>query len=305
MSRWLTKMGKSNWTQEQDLWLVNNAQNFLSYQELASKFNEYFSTNRTRSSISNRLGQKHHLSLARVFNWTEDVDTWLSTHLCEYMTYDELTAALNDKYGAHLTRNAVKLRVNHVLKTGLGRTTLCQYTPEEKKYILSNYQSMSMTELAKGIKDFSGRIVSGSGIGHYLSDTLNIQKCGRHSTLKKNEIIGKICEVGEETLTESGYTFVKVSNTGIKNKDWKTKQAVVWKRLYGKEPDGIVIFLNRNKSDFSKENLYCLPRKVHAIMCANNWYTENRDNTLTAIKLCELICAVTQIEKDGQPLGYK
>ena len=39
-------------------------------------------------------------------------------------------------------------------------------------------------------------------------------------------------------------------------------------------------------------NLYMVNRKIHMTMTSNNWYSENKQQTLTALKWCELFYAI-------------
>lgn len=39
-----------------------------------------------------------------------------------------------------------------------------------------------------------------------------------------------------------------------------------------------------------------LPRKINTVMNCNSWFTTNRENTLTAIKWCELFYALKEAD---------
>ena len=121
-------------------------------------------------------------------------------------------------------------------------------------------------------------------------------KNGNHNCPKTHKICAEI--------ERCGYIFVKYNNirhegkTSYKNmKDnWMPKQRYVYEQHYGSIPEGyIVVFLNNDKKDFSIENLYAIPRKINAVMNQNKWFTSNRENTLTAIKWCELFYALKDL----------
>ena len=64
-------------------------------------------------------------------------------------------------------------------------------------------------------------------------------------------------------------------------------------------PEGyFVIFLDNNQMNFDISNLYCVNRKIHVIMSKNKWYTNNKENTLTAIKWCELYYVLKNNKKN-------
>ena len=70
---------------------------------------------------------------------------------------------------------------------------------------------------------------------------------------------------------------------------WIPIQKKIWQDHYGEVPEGkMVIFLDGDRENLDIENLYCIDRRISAIMAANKWYTNSRDHTLTAIKWCEL-----------------
>jgi hypothetical protein len=102
--------------------------------------------------------------------------------------------------------------------------------------------------------------------------------------------------IGTERMGQNGVCYVKVANNyggernrGYKPPYWLPKQRKIYEEVFGKIPDGyMVVFLNRDTTDFSIENLYCTNRKILAIMNRYGWFSSNREQTLTAIKLCEL-----------------
>jgi hypothetical protein len=103
--------------------------------------------------------------------------------------------------------------------------------------------------------------------------------------------------IGSELLHQ-GFTFVKVRNepNGSLN-NYELKQRYVWKQRHGAIPGNhMIIFLNHDRTDFSQDNLYCISKAWNALMIRNNWYTDSREHTLTAIKWCELYFARKNLE---------
>lgn len=68
----------------------------------------------------------------------------------------------------------------------------------------------------------------------------------------------------------------------------------VWEDYYKKEvPKGkMVCFLDCNRDNIDISNLYCIDRKISAVMSKNKWWSKDKDRTLTAIKWCELYYAL-------------
>jgi hypothetical protein len=229
--------------------------------------------------------------------WTDDQNNWLIENAKKYTNYDTMLVAFNMMFDSNRSRESIKIRC---IKSNIaiGREIGKPYSDEEKAFLLKNCAKMTYQELANELNQRYGRVASKTAIAHYLCDILKASRMGRKTTIRKGERIGKVCNIGNESQTTRGYTLVKVADTGIKNADWKTKQAVVWEQIYGEKPWGIVVFLNANRQDFRKENLYCTSRKVHAIMCSNNWYSENPEITLAALKWCELFYAIKNTKEN-------
>ena len=229
--------------------------------------------------------------------WSGSEDAFLLAHYTEYGTYAEIAAAINAACGGSRTAEAVKVRLRQKYRCGIGRSTGKPYTAQEQEYILAHKSDMTLREIAEGLRRLTGREATPSAIGHYMTDVLGTSRFGRAGVICKGERIGKVCEIGAEALNAAGYVLVKVADTGKKS-DWKTKQQVVWEKRNGKAAPGIVVFLNGNRKDFSEDNLYCVNRKTHAVMCRNKWYTDSREHTLAAIKWCELFYALKGAGKD-------
>lgn len=126
------------------------------------------------------------------------------------------------------------------------------------------------------------------------SKQLKLKKynAGKYGTREKEEL-----PIGTERAINDGAIYVKVLNTGGNKKIsgyqypyWMPKQRKIYEDVYGKIADGqFVIFLDGDKDNYKIDNLYCIDRYVSVLMASNQWYTSVAENTLTAIKYCELI----------------
>lgn len=63
-----------------------------------------------------------------------------------------------------------------------------------------------------------------------------------------------------------------------------------------KPEDGLIIFLDKDKTNFSPENLYCVDRKINFMLSKNKWHSTNPDLTLAAIKYAELFYKLKERE---------
>ena len=148
------------------------------------------------------------------------------------------------------------------------------FTKEEKEFIKSIFNNCS------SYNDLTTKFNEKFGLNlksYSLSDL-----CCKRMKLKRNK---------------NGYIWIKVNDIHFEGKidnkkykiNWMPKHKYIYEQHYGKIPEGyFIIFLDNNQMNFDISNLYCVNRKIHAIMSKNKWYTNNKENTLTAIKWCEL-----------------
>ena len=123
-------------------------------------------------------------------------------------------------------------------------------------------------------------------------------KIGNPTSFKKGHKQEQ-CPIGTIRKSSNGFSYIKVKDSaysyisGYAEPYWLPLQKKVWLDVYGEVPDDkMVIFLDGNRDNLDINNLYCIDRKISAIMAKNRWYTSNKDNTLAAIKWCELYYAL-------------
>ena len=176
--------------------------------------------------------------------------------------------------------------------------THCPFTLEQDTWLkenclnYANYEEVAEAFNMKFHTDKTPR-----GIQSHCARYLKL-KSGRQAFKKGNQTWNKM-PVGYEITRANGYTYVKANDTGIKNQDFIEKHRMLWEQYHAcKVPDGhIVVFLNSDCSDFSEENLYCIPRKICRMMNTYGWFTESREHTLTAIKWCELYYSLKDLSE--------
>lgn len=90
--------------------------------------------------------------------------------------------------------------------------------------------------------------------------------------------------VSSERINTEGYTIIKVSNEGDKQKRWNLKHRVVWEQYHKKKiPKGsVIIFADGDKNNLNIENLICVTR-----------------NELKVLNKCRLISSVPELTKTG------
>lgn len=221
--------------------------------------------------------------------WTEQEDAFLRDTIGEYSSSTEATTAFNKRFGTNLSDGAVKTRIWKKLNLKLTNAKYRTYTEAEKEFLMNNATTMTLKELSDGLCRISGRKAHFASIGNYLTKKLDI----KHGQLNK---LG----IGEESQRGyDGYIMVKVSDNpqgGANN--FVMKQRLLYEQFHNVTlpDDYCVVFLNNNKQDFSKENLYAIPRKFLPFMRKNQWWSDNPVVTLTAIKWCEHYYAIKELK---------
>ena len=101
----------------------------------------------------------------------------------------------------------------------------------------------------------------------------------------------RIHKVGDtmERRKNDFYVIIDITPNLSLEKRTQRKGRYVYEKAYGKiPPSHRIIHLDGNKANNKLKNLYCIPTKFIPLINKNHWLTNNRENTLTAIKICEL-----------------
>ena len=101
--------------------------------------------------------------------------------------------------------------------------------------------------------------------------------------------------IGSERKTAGKYTEVKVGEP----ERWELKHRVMYEQYHNVklEKEQIVIFLNRDTTDFSKENLALIDRKTQIYLNKEGLMTDDKEINRTSIKIAELYKTI--YEKQG------
>lgn len=239
----------------------------------------------------------------------ERVKTLASTH-----TQAEIAEQINREFGCAVSESSVsKLMkrygiekprvVKHMRKSSENYHV---YTETEKEWLKQHQDEMPRDQLADTFNQVFGTAVSRTSIKDVCTKRLKLKRSQNTGCIQSGDkrIDDIRLPVGTERIY-NGYTWVKVNNIQFKGKvtsdkfrqNWCPKQVYLYEQAHGTIPVGyFVVFLDGNKQNFDLDNLYCINRRVLAMMSKNRWWTESREHTLTAIKWCELFYALRKGE---------
>ena len=277
-------MGKSRYTPEMEEWLKKNVPG-NTRRKTYDEFRKTFGSDFDDVSIDNKI------TVLRI--QTGNQHKWAEAEIDEARRMREsgLTwRQIGEQFG--VTENAAKCMARG---NGLCDEAGDPFTPEEDKWLLENVPGNRWKQIECEFEKTFGKHRTVNSLksrcrSKYLRAFTNEGKTGGHP----GDAPWCQKEDGSETTLGSGYTKIKVDG------EWVPKQKLIYEERHGKLPDNMfVIFLNRDRNDFSEKNLFAVDRNIHAQMCSNGWYSEDPDITLAAIKLCELNRAIRTIHKGG------
>lgn len=217
--------------------------------------------------------------------WTDAENDFLRNAVKRHCLWRELHAELLELFDVDVTVNAVKTHCVHNGLTLGVPNKYSAYSEPEAEYVRNNAGKMTLQQIADGLTALTGRKCSKTAVGHYINDKLGIVPSGVHGNLADWEKPYNTKQKKTERKDlYGGYTYVKTDDV----REWKSKQRVEYEKVHGNiAPGNIVVFLNRDRTDFRPENLYCTDRRIHGMMCINGWYSTDSRLTLTALRWCE------------------
>lgn len=240
-------------------------------------------------------------------NYTDEDISFIRQNI-DKMSYVQMADYFKEKYGMNFRADSI----SHVARrNGIKKSTRVykdrkncryknEYTGEMLLFLKNNFCTCStwneLTVLFN--KKFKAQKT------HYEIKDICKKNYGfemKNSTTYSKDYHPKKLSIGTERRGSGGKICVKVSDLDLpsgNSSNWKQKSRVVYENFYGEIPKGnTIIHLNGDVNDFEIENLYCVSRKVMACLMRNNWYKENSEITLTAIKCAELMCSLKESEE--------
>src|SRR5574344_3008277 len=168
-----------------------------------------------------------------------------------------------------------------------------KWTDEERKWLEDNINNYSWKTIVDAFNLHFGFEISQPAIEHF---------CLRHKIThgRENEsgfITGEhnsyspVHPIGTERTDSRGRVFIKISNNPADAyNNWVQKDRYVWKQAHGKlSRDELLIHLDQDKKNCGIDNLYKVSRETCRRLASFNWFFQDREMTLAAIKCCELI----------------
>lgn len=232
--------------------------------------------------------------------YTEEQKLWVRNNCKLCGSYKEFAEKFNKHFHTKKSVNALQQYVVKKLRLSVNsaRNSLC-YSKAEEQWIMDNFKHYSTYKsLTEDFNRIFHRDKEVSHIRDKCTKGLKLHGMDNVTRYKKGNL-KKQCSIGTIRTPKNGVTYIKVKDSsltyqsGYREPYWLPLQKKIWQDHYGEVPKGkMVIFLDGNRDNFDIDNLYCIDRRISAIMAKNKWYTDSKEHTLTAIKWCELYYAL-------------
>jgi hypothetical protein len=172
-------------------------------------------------------------------------------------------------------------------------STRARFTPEQEEWLREHYYSAtSYDDLTEQFNDKFNTNRKKDAVREKCVKRLGLKGMANPTVygVKSKEQLA----IGSIRKSQTG-TYIKVGDaansymSGYREPYWLPLQKKIYQDAHGEiEPHQMICFLDGNRDNFDLDNLYCIDRRISALMAANKWWTDSREHTLTAIKWCEL-----------------
>ena len=288
------------YTVEEDEWLIENYMD-LPQAKLAEAFNSRFGTSLTKNAIQIHANAALNLIKGNQHHYSDEELDFMAECVGKKIKWQEVQEEFMRRFAFKPSINSLKMqgrkrRIMHDIVPGV------RFSDEQEEWLTRNVPGApSWEDVACRFRDEFG-VVKGQYALRSKIRSMNAERpqnervyinggrTGTHAgVIPYNER-----EVGSTRKNKhSDYTYIKTGKD-----EWIPMQKAVWENEYGKLPDDwFVVFLDGNRSNFELDNLYPVDRAIHAGMCRSGWYKDNKEQTLAAIKACELDYLLKNPEK--------
>lgn len=174
------------------------------------------------------------------------------------------------------------------------------WSDEEKKYLSEIVEGRHYSEITKMMNDKFDRKFTNSMISHAIiryglktgfDGRFKKGKLPNDYSFKKGHISKNRKEIGSELIV-AGYIKVKVANPSV----WKFKHRLMYEKYHNVKltSEDIILFADRDKTNFSKENLILIKIPQLAVLNRNKMINKNSELTKVGVNLANLMIAISE-----------
>lgn len=237
------------------------------------------------------------------FAYNADHRKWAINNHMKYNSYEDFACAFNDKFGLNKSTSAIQQfltkKVGRYLNTA---RKFLHYTQSETQWLIDNHGNYD--DYRTMTNDFNKHFSTNrkeESLQDKCSKQLKLKIRNGSITKYKKGNIKEQLPIGTIRESTNGCRYIKVMDShysyrsGYAEPYWLPIQKKVWIDQFGEVPEGkMVIFLDGDRQNIDISNLYCIDRRISAVMASNSWYSDNAELTMAAIKWCELFYAIKE-----------
>jgi hypothetical protein len=250
-----------------------------------------------------------------IYKYPDEVKQFIANNVVG-KTAKELAELVNSKFGTEFTPSKMKsYKTNHGFKSGTkpgiekGQPTDL-YPDYVQDFIFNNYKGTGHQEMANLLNDKFGTTYTKTHIkSFYGNRNLNSGLTGRFEKgitppnkgkkgycspgcekgwFKKGDFSHNRLPIGSERISADGYTYIKIRD-GKFNNNWQAKHVAIWEKYNGPLPEGCcILFGDRNRQNFSINNLICVTRAQLARLNQNHLIQNDAELTRTGVIIADL-----------------
>lgn len=224
---------------------------------------------------------------------------------------DEITEMFNKKFNLNKTIEQINsTKKNHKITSGKlpkrKRYASRLLNKEQSEFLKNNVKGISNEDLARlmnkkfglslskrQVMNYKGAFGLSSGLtGHFEKGMKpwnkgmkGLNTSGGKGWFKKGDKRHNQLPIGTEVIVDEGYKETKIAEPNV----WKRNHIMLWEKENGDIPqDYVVIFLDKDKTNITIENLAMLHRRELAMMNRYKLFSEDAEITLSGIALVRL-----------------
>lgn len=252
-----------------DKWLIAHRDIFQSWNELTDEYNKTHGVNYTKSAIMTHCKRRFDIKIGTPHKYD---DEWIIERWQTVRNWLTLCNQYNKEHKTNLTYTTFKSYCNRSLELNY------HYTEEQLEWLKENYPSLGRIKTAKLFNEIFNEKKSPQAIKcQCLRMGLKVNKGRKYEIPPENT--GRIHPIGTIRPMAHGEPYIK-NNDG----NWEPLKHTVIEAKEGQ----IIVFLDGDCKNISKENLMHTTRAVSARMTANKFWSTHPEITKTGIICCEL-----------------
>lgn len=254
--------------------------------------------------------------------WATDEVINYIRKLSDDYTAEEIAKKVSEKIKRNITKWQVQgVRQRNNIKSNYGRLL----TEEQHKFLLKNYKGIGNLELATLMNETFGleltalqingykanRGLDSGMTGHFEKGRTPFNKGMKQEEYMSKEVIERtkatrfkkgqkpinLEPLGTERVSVDGYVFIK-AREGREN-NYVPKHRYVWEKHYGEElsADEALVFLDRDKTNCSIENLRKIRRADLARLNQNKLLTDDPELNEAALVTAQILAKRGELSK--------